>query len=58
MIGPRIAAIWAFIGHAAAQGGVDLDQPMLTGGRRPGAGAMLRFGCSQLVIERLDPCVT
>ena len=57
MFGLHVAAIWALIGHAATQGGVDLDQPMLTGGRRPGAGAMLRFGCSQLVIERLDPYV-
>ncbi|KAK7996563.1 CTR2 long splice variant [Apiospora arundinis] len=37
--------------------GSDLDAPMLAGGPRGGQGAMLRFGCSQAVIERLDPLV-
>ncbi|KAK7957870.1 hypothetical protein PG988_012718 [Apiospora saccharicola] len=37
--------------------GSDLDAPMLAGPPRGGAGAMLRFGCSQAVIERLDPLV-
>ncbi|KAK8119867.1 uncharacterized protein PG998_004493 [Apiospora kogelbergensis] len=37
--------------------GSDLDAPMLAGGPRGGQGAMLRFGCSQVVIERLDPLV-
>ncbi|KAH9906899.1 hypothetical protein F4778DRAFT_800843 [Xylariomycetidae sp. FL2044] len=37
--------------------GSDLDAPMLMGGRPNGPGSMLRFGCSQVVIERLDPLV-
>ncbi len=51
-----LVALWAFAGLAATQGS-DLDEPMLRGGRRRGSGSMLRFGCSQVVIERLDPCV-
>jgi hypothetical protein len=35
--------------------GYELDEPMLRGPPRTGPGAMLRFGCSQVVIERLDP---
>lgn len=38
--------------------GAELDAPMLGGGIRTGPGAMLRFGCSQVVIERLDPFVS
>ena len=43
--------------HVAAQWGVELDEPMLRGGRSRGPLSMLRFGCSQVVIERLDPLV-
>jgi hypothetical protein len=49
----------AFAALAACQSadelGAQLDAPMLRGGRPNGPGAMLRFGCSQVVIERLDP---
>ena len=48
-------ALSALVGHGATQTGVELDQPMLRGGPRRGSSAMLRFGCSQVVIERLDP---
>ncbi|KAK4183224.1 hypothetical protein QBC35DRAFT_443732 [Podospora australis] len=53
-------ALSALLGFTTAQTGVELDQPMLG---PPGANpaprrtAMLRFGCSQVVIERLDPLV-
>ena len=52
-----IFALSILVGYVAAQTGVDLDAPMLAGGPRGGSGAMLRFGCSQVVIERLDPYV-
>ncbi len=50
-------ALSALLGHVAGQTGVELDRPMLGpgGGGRRGPGAMLRFGCSQISIERLDP---
>ncbi|AEO54532.1 hypothetical protein MYCTH_2297192 [Thermothelomyces thermophilus ATCC 42464] len=35
----------------------ELDEPMLRGPPRTSSSAMLRFGCSQVVIERLDPLV-
>jgi hypothetical protein len=50
-----ITALLALAHRAAAQTGVELDEPMLRGGRPTGPQAMLRFGCSQVVIERLDP---
>jgi hypothetical protein len=38
--------------------GYDGDKPMLENSPpRTGTSAMLRFGCSQVVIERLDPYV-
>ena len=56
-----VLALSALAGHVIAQDGtgIELDRPML-GGAPSGAPrktAMLRFGCSQIVIERLDPCV-
>lgn len=50
------------IGYGAAQstgwpGGIELDGPMLRGPPRRSNSAMLRFGCSQVVTERLDPLV-
>lgn len=61
MFSPGLVAIFALVGLAAAQqqepDGVELDKPMLMGPPRTGRGAMLRFGCSQVVIERLDPYV-
>lgn len=68
-----VLALSALVGHAATQGsngqggngqggnnqsGNPLDAPMLANGGIQGPGAMLRFGCSQSVIERLDPCVS
>lgn len=53
-----LVALSALIHQAASQTGVELDEPMLRGGRPTGPQAMLRFGCSQLVIERLDPFVS
>lgn len=60
----RVAMFWSYLlavaasaPYAAAQNGADQDAPMLRGGAGPGRGAMLRFGCSQVVIERLDPWV-
>lgn len=38
--------------------GAELDAPMVPRGGRAGPGAILRFGCSQSVIERLDPFVS
>jgi len=55
MFTSTLIALSALAGYGAAQSGTDLDQPMLRGGRPRGPGAMLRFGCSQVVIERLDP---
>ncbi|KAF2707741.1 hypothetical protein K504DRAFT_458220 [Pleomassaria siparia CBS 279.74] len=57
MIWATILTLSALMSNAVAQSGVDLDKPMLGGGGRIGPGAMLRFGCSQVVIERLDPLV-
>jgi hypothetical protein len=60
MLLPSFVALSGVVFHAAAQGGygVELDAPMLGGGGpRTSKTAMLRFGCSQVVIERLDPCV-
>lgn len=60
MFWSRLVALSALaLGRAAAQGGADQDEPMLRGGggARRSSAAMLRFGCSQVVIERLDPCV-
>ena len=43
-------------GQTAAERGMELDKPMLRGPpRRATPVSMLRFGCSQVVIERLDP---
>lgn len=42
-------------GQSAAERGMQLDSPMLQGPRRATPVSMLRFGCSQVVIERLDP---
>ncbi|CAI6341417.1 unnamed protein product [Periconia digitata] len=56
MLTSRIFFLLA-IKNVASQSGVDLDAPMLIGGGIRGPGAMLRFGCSQIVIERLDPLV-
>jgi hypothetical protein len=52
-------ALAGLVARVASQGGygVELDAPMLGGGPRRSETAMLRFGCSQVVIERLDPCV-
>jgi len=50
-------ALYGRVMVMAQQEGVELDEPMLRGGPRTGPGAMLRFGCSQVVIERLDPYV-
>jgi hypothetical protein len=55
MFRPCLVALSALIGHVTSQSGVELDAPMLRGGRPNGPGAMLRFGCSQVVVERLDP---
>lgn len=43
------------VGAAQYYEGYEGDKPMLMGPPRTGPGAMLRFGCSQVVIERLDP---
>jgi hypothetical protein len=53
----RISTLSALAGLAAGQyyEGYELDEPMLRGPPRTGSTAMLRFGCSQVVIERLDP---
>lgn len=58
MLWPCALVASALVGRGATQSGVDLDEPMLRGGPRTGTSAMLRFGCSQVVIERLDPCVS
>jgi hypothetical protein len=57
MFWSRASMLSALAGIAAAQfyEGYELDEPMLRGPRRTGSSAMLRFGCSQVVIERLDP---
>ena len=57
MLPYTLVALSGLAGHVAAQGGygVELDMPMLGGGARNSKSAMLRFGCSQVVIERLDP---
>jgi hypothetical protein len=50
----------ALAAFAAAQyyEGYEGDEPMLRGQPpRTSTSAMLRFGCSQVVIERLDPYV-
>ncbi len=57
-----VLALLALVGASSAQSpadilGAELDAPMVRGGRRVGASAMLRFGCSQVVVERLDPFV-
>lgn len=57
-----ILALSALLGGSSAQSpadilGAELDAPMVGSGGRAGPGAMLRFGCSQVVIERLDPFV-
>jgi len=57
-----VLALSALAGHVAAQTGtgIELDLPMLGGAPSSGAPrktAMLRFGCSQIVIERIDPLV-
>lgn len=57
-----IIALSALLGRSSAQSpadilGAELDAPMVGSGGRAGPGAMLRFGCSQVVIERLDPFV-
>ena len=62
MVRPYVLALAALLGgHAKAQEGTgqELDRPMLgSGGQQgPRKSAMLRFGCSQIVIERLDPSV-
>jgi len=46
---------WAIAQSPSDVLGAALDAPMLGGGRRTGSTAMLRFGCSELVVERLDP---
>lgn len=53
----RFIAVSVLTHPAAAQyyEGYEGDKPMLMGPPRTGPGAMLRFGCSQVVIERLDP---
>ena len=53
----QLWALSALASVAAAQyyEGYEEDAPMLQGPPRTGPGAMLRFGCSQVVIERLDP---
>ena len=54
------SALSALAAVAAAQyyEGYEGDEPMLRGTPpRTNPGAMLRFGCSQVVIDRLDPYV-
>jgi len=57
-----LVALSTLLAHAVGQGqdaaerGMELDSPMLRGPpRRATPLSMLRFGCSQVVIERLDP---
>jgi hypothetical protein len=55
-------ALTALLAYASAQSpsdilGAELDAPMMGNGQRTSPVAMLRFGCSQSVIERLDPLV-
>lgn len=57
MIRSSYLALSALVSLSMAQSGIELDQPMLQGPPRTGPTAMLRFGCSQVVIERLDPYV-
>lgn len=58
MFSPVLTTLLALAQYVSAQTGVELDEPMLRGGRPNGPQAMLRFGCSQLVIERLDPYIS
>jgi hypothetical protein len=58
---PFFLTISIFLALVAAQyyEGYELDEPMLRAiPNRTSPMAMLRFGCSQVVIERLDPYVS
>ncbi|KAL2153823.1 hypothetical protein VTH82DRAFT_2498 [Thermothelomyces myriococcoides] len=61
MLFSYLLAGWKLAGLARADEepypGYELDKPMLGGPPRTSSSAMLRFGCSQVVIERLDPLV-
>lgn len=59
MFWSSVVALSALASRATAQyEGYEGDLPMLGGGGpRNSPTAMLRFGCSQIVIERLDPYV-
>lgn len=61
MLFSYLLAGWKLAGLARADEepypGYELDKPMLGGPPRTSSSAMLRFGCSQVVIERLDPYV-